>query len=159
MKCFQKQSYNLQYEIISAAHFLLWFMHKSIFRSSCTFFFQKQLHNLHSFCTKCTENFFNDYEKHLWWLLSWNRCISPEQCCYSIGLHNPFIIVSVQGYFMLINHVHLVPLILKQCLLPAYCFTIKQAGLIIIKRKAFRNHTLFCTFAALFITGNKMLFL
>ena len=34
-------------------------------------------------------------------------------------------------------------LILKQHLLPVYYFTIKQTGLIIIKRKAFRNHTLF----------------
>ena len=45
--------------------------------------------------------------------------------------------------------VHLVLLILKQHLLPVYCFTIKQAGLIVIKRKAFSNHTLFCSFVAL----------
>ena len=42
-------------------------------------------------------------------------------------------------------------LILKQHLLPLFCFTIKQACLIVIKRKAFSNHTLFYTFAALFL--------
>ena len=84
-------------------------------------------------------------------LLSRNLCISPGQCCYSMSLYNPFIIVSVQGYLILINRVHLVLLILKQRLLPVYCFTIKQAGLIIIKRKALRNHTLFCTFAVHFL--------
>ena len=51
---------------------------------------------------------------------------------------------------MLINRIHLVFLILKQHLLSIYRFTIKQAGLIVIKREAFRNHTLFCAFAALF---------
>ena len=49
---------------------------------------------------------------------------------------------------MLIDRVHLALLILKQNLLPVYCFTIKKARLIIIKRKAFSNHTFFCTFAA-----------
>ena len=43
--------------------------------------------------------------------------MSPGQCCYSIGLHNPLIIVSVQGYLMLINRVHLMLLILKHHLL------------------------------------------
>ena len=38
---------------ISAAQFL----HK-ISWNSCTFFFQKQLHSLHSFLTKCTKDFF-----------------------------------------------------------------------------------------------------
>ena len=57
--------------------------------------------------------------------------------------HRPLIIVSVQGYLMFINRVHLMLLILKQCLLPVYRFTVKQAGLIVIKRKSFRNHTLF----------------
>ena len=91
--------------------------------------------------------------KHLSWLLSRKRYIFPIQCCYIIGLHNPLIIVSVQGYLMLINRVHLVFLVLKQHLLSVYCFTIKQAGLVVIKLKAFRNHTLFCTFAALFSTS------
>ena len=76
--------------------------------------------------------------------------MSPGQCCYSIGLHNPLIIVSVQSYLILINRVNLVPLILDQHLLLVYCFTIEQAGLIIIKRKALGKHTFFCTFAALF---------
>ena len=65
-------------------------------------------------------------------------------------LHNPLMIVSVKDYLMFINRVNLMLLILKQHLLSVYHFTIKQAGLIIIKRKAFRNHTLFCAFAALF---------
>ena len=47
--------------------------------------------------------------------------------------------------------VNLMPLILKQGLLPVYYFTIKQAGLVVIKRKAFRNHILFCALAALFL--------
>ena len=84
--------------------------------------------------------------------LDQGRYISPGQCCYSIGLHNPLIIVCVQFYFTLINRVNLVLLILKRCLLPVYCFTIKQADLMIIKRKAFRNHTLLCVFAALFFS-------
>ena len=54
------------------------------------------------------------------------------------------------GYLILINRVNLMLFILKQHLLLIYCFTIKQAGLLVIKRKAFRNHTLFCTFAVLF---------
>ena len=82
--------------------------------------------------------------------LSWNHYISPGQCCYSISLHNPLIIVSVQGYLMFNNRVHLMLLILKQYLLPVYRFSITQTGLIVIKRKSFRNHTLFCTFAVLF---------
>ena len=40
--------------------------------------------------------------------------------------------------------------IFKQHLRPVYRFTIKQTSLVVIKRKAFRNHTLFCTFAAFF---------
>ena len=79
--------------------------------------------------------------------------MSRGQCRYSIGLHEPLIIVSVKGYIVLINHVHLILLILKQHLLSICCFTIKQAGLVVVKRKAFRNHTLFCTFAALFLTS------
>ena len=46
-------------------------------------------------------------------------------------------------YRMFINRVHLMLFILKQHLLLKYRFTIKQAGLVVIKRKAFRNHTLF----------------
>ena len=76
--------------------------------------------------------------------------MSPGQCCYSISLHKPLISVSVQGYFILFNREHLVLLVLKQHLLSVYCFTIKQSGLIVIKRKALGNHTLFGTFAALF---------
>ena len=44
---------------------------------------------------------------------------------------------------MFINRVHLMLFILKQHLLPMYRFTIKQAGLVVIKCKAFRNDTLF----------------
>ena len=66
----------------------------------------------------------------------------PGQFCYSIGLYKPPIIVSVQGYLMLIDRVHLVLLNLKQHLLPVYCFTIKQA---------FSDHTFFYTFAALLL--------
>ena len=74
-------------------------------------------------------------------------------------MHNPLIIVSAQGYLIHINRVNLILLILKQHLPSVYCFTIKQAGLVVIKRKPFRNHTLFCTLAALSITGYKMLIL
>ena len=52
---------------------------------------------------------------------------------------------------MLIDCVNFVLLILKQHLLPVHCFTIKQAGRMVIKRKAFSNYTLFCTFAALIL--------
>ena len=89
------------------------------------------------------KNIFNGY-------LSRKRYMSPGQCCYFISLNNPLIIVPVQGYLMLINHVHLVLLILKQHLLPVYCLAIKQAGLIVFKRKALSNYTLFCAFTALF---------
>ena len=65
----------------------------------------------------------------------------PEQASY----HD-----LCSGYLALINRVHLILFILKQHLLPLYCFTIKQAGLIVIKHKAFSNYTLFCTFAVLF---------
>ena len=61
--------------------------------------------------------------------LSQKSHISPSQRCYSINLHNPLIGVSVQGYLMLINRVHIMLLILKQRLLSIYRFTIKQAGL------------------------------
>ena len=77
--------------------------------------------------------------------------ISPGLCCYSIGLYKTLIIVSVQGYLFLIDRVNLVLPNFKQHLLLLYCFTIKKAGLIVIKRKAFSNHTLFCTFAALLL--------
>ena len=77
--------------------------------------------------------------------------ISPGQYCYSIGLHNPLIVVPVQCYLMLVNRIHLMPLIFKQQLLPVSLFTIKQASLIIIKCKAFRNYTLFCIFAVVFL--------
>ena len=77
--------------------------------------------------------------------------MSPDQCCFSIDLHNPLIIVSVQSYLMLINHAQLMPLVLKQHLLSVYCFTIKQVGLAVIKRKAPSNRTLFCVYAALFL--------
>ena len=72
-------------------------------------------------------------------------------CCYSIDLQNPLIIVSVQGYLMLVDRVHLVFLLLKKHLLSVYCFTIKQAVLVVIKRNAFRNHILLCIFAVLFL--------
>ena len=75
----------------------------------------------------------------------------PSQFCYFIGLHNPLVIDSVQGYLMLVDRVHLVFLVTKHHLLSVFCFTIKQAGLIVIKRKALSNHTLFCAFAALFL--------
>ena len=65
--------------------------------------------------------------------------MSPGQCCYSFGLYKPLIIVSVQGYLMLVDCVYLLLLILKQYLLPVYCFTIKQAGIIVIKHKAPSN--------------------
>ena len=67
----------------------------------------------------------------------------PGQYCYSIGLRKPLIIVSVHSYLMFIDGVHLVLLILKQHFLPVNCFTIKQAGLIVIKCKIFSNNTLF----------------
>ena len=67
--------------------------------------------------------------------------MSPGQCCYSIGLYKFLIIVSVQGYLVLIDRVHFVLLPPKQHFLPACCFTIKQAVLIVIRRKAFSNHT------------------
>ena len=79
--------------------------------------------------------------------------MSRGQCCCSISLHEPLIIVSVKGYIVLINHVHLMLLIRKQHLLSICRFTIKQAGLAVIKGKAFRKHTFFCTFAALFVTS------
>ena len=68
-----------------------------------------------------------------------------------MSMHKPLIIVSVQGYLMLINRIHPMLLILKQHLLSLYRFTIKQAGLIVIKHKSFRNHTLFCAFAVFFL--------
>ena len=68
-------------------------------------------------------------------------------------LHGPLFIVSFKGYIVLINHAHLMLLILKQHLLCICRFTIKQAGLVVIKQKAFRKHTLFYTFAALFLTS------
>ena len=77
--------------------------------------------------------------------------MSPGQCCYSIALYKFLIIVSVQGYLVLIDRVHFVVLPPKQHLLPACCFTIKRAVLIVIRRKAFSNHTLFWTFAALLL--------
>ena len=53
--------------------------------------------------------------------------MSPGQCFYLIGLHNPLLIVSVQGYLMLINRVKLMLLILKQYLLsiPAGIYLLK----------------------------------
>ena len=60
-----------------------------------------------------------------------------------IIMYNPLIVVSVNGYLILINRANLMLLILKQHLLPVYRFTIKQTSPAVIKRKAFRNHTLF----------------
>ena len=118
---------------------------------------QKQLQKfprlLHKLCTLCVKIFitFQWLWKSIGWLLSRKRYMSPGQCCYSIGLYKPLIIVSVQGYLILIDQVHLVLLILKQHFLTVYCFTIKQASLLIIKRKSFSDNTFFCIFAALLL--------
>ena len=50
---------------------------------------------------------------------------------------------------MLIYHLHLVFLILKQQLLSLYCFSRKQAGLLVIISKDFSDYTLFCAIAEL----------
>ena len=172
MKCFQMQpriwlkNKNYQLHIFFQKQLHIDIFHKqphvplktwNVFRSSHTHkkYVQKQLHkflcSLNYIYTLCVKIFipFQWLWKHLWWLLNQKRYMSPGQCCYAISLHKPLIIVSVQDY--LINRVHLVLLILKQHLFTVYCFTIKQTGLIIIKREAFRNHTLFCTFTALFL--------
>ena len=90
------------------------------------------------------DNFIKPKVLHIPWLMLLFH--PPVQ-----GYVQSYLIVSVQGYLMLIDCVHFMLLILKQHLFPVYCFTIKQAGLIIIKHKAFSNHTLFCTFAALLL--------
>ena len=63
----------------------------------------------------------------------------------------PLIIVSVQGYLVFIDRIHLMLDILKQHLLSIYRFTIKQAGLVVIKRKTFRNHTPVLGFSSTFL--------
>ena len=99
---------------------------------------QKQLHKSLRFLHKIYTLFlqpFNGFENIFDGYFSQKRYISPSQCCYSIGLHNPLIAVPVQGYLMLVDRVNLVFLVLKEPLLSIYCFTIKKAGLVVIKSK------------------------
>ena len=126
-------------------------------------YIQRQLYKssrfLHKIYTLCVQEPFNGYENIYDGYETESFTYSLVNVVNSIGLYEPPIIVSVQGYLMLISRVHLMLLILKQRLLPEYCPTVKQEGLVVIKRKVFRNHTHFCAFAALFITGHNMLML
>ena len=119
-----------------------------MFKSSCINF-SRSLHKIYTLCVKIFHNLSMIMKTSL-------MVIKPK------ALHIPWLMLLFHqpaqpsyhhlcsGYPMLINCVHLMLLILKQYLLPVYCFTIKHVGLIVIKHKAFSNHTLFCTFAALF---------
>ena len=68
---------------------------------------------------------------------------------YTICLHMSFAIVFIQIIPLLIYRKYLVFVILKKHLLPVYCFTVKQAGLIVIKSKTFGSYTLLCIISAL----------
>ena len=112
---------NIEIHLGAATHLL---KHKKICSEAAAQIFSRFLHKIYTLCVKIFITF-HWLWKHLWRLLSQKRYISPSQYCYSIGLHNPLIIVSVQGILMLINRVHLMLLILKQHLLSLYRFTIK----------------------------------
>ena len=68
------------------------------------------------------------------------------------------IIASIQNSLMLICRVQLVLFILKQHLISAYCFTVKQEGLIVIKSRAFTFTALLFQFFFSIFTNSAMIF-
>ena len=91
-------------------------------------YIQKQLHKLFTVYVQNIHILCEDFQNLSVIMKTFMMVIKPKvlhipgRCCYSTGLHKPLIIVSVQGYVMLINRVLLMLLILKQHLLSIYRF-------------------------------------
>ena len=112
---------------ISAAHFLSkavvhWYLSEAVVRTlrniekhleAATHLLKQKIcseaaaQDLTVFCTKYAHfvwRFFITFQwlwKHLWWLLNRKRYVSPSQCCYSISLNKPIVIVSIKGLLIL----------------------------------------------------------